>query len=144
MELTEYDKELLKIFEHDIFNNNIIIDQNTEVYIAEIEDKFDFVYSGIDWNEKNTKFFEKLDENSNKSEIVNLFFNKITASFPILKNEQIIVLGDYVTNIGYIMNFDFFVKNNKYFFELPQDTYVWFLESKKIINYTFEDELFFG
>ena len=86
--------------------------------------------------------FKKLT--NNKNETIDAFLKNIIHNSPNLIDEEIIIIGDGALNLGYKTNFKTFLKSYNTFFELPQDTYIWFSKSKKIINYTFEDELFFG
>ncbi|GEM_PF-2060164 len=145
METTEFDLEILSILKNDIENGKIIVQKNTDSYIEEMENYYPFGYNSIDWMKKDNVFYVDLKNlTNNKNETIDVFFKNIIHNSPNLIDEEIIIIGDGALNLGYKTNFKTFLKSYNTFFELPQDTYIWFSKSKKIINYTFEDELFFG
>jgi len=146
MNITAYDKELLEIFRDSIAVNKIKVEQNVNSFITEMEENFDFGYNGINWNSNNVIIYENVynEREEKKNENIYYFFENLKNNYHNLTDAKIIVIGDNLTNLGYVMRFDFFCNNSIPFLELPQDTYIYFLELKKIINYTFEDEIFFG
>ena len=141
---TDYDKELLMKLKTEIAENKINIHNNIDDFINEIEINYPMGFSGIDWTEKKPVFFVNFYDQNELLEKITYQFSKILNIFPELLNEKIIIFGDGLTNLGYEMIFDDFIKLNRNFLTIPQHTYIWFTDSKKCMNITFEDELFFG
>ncbi|PKF74193.1 hypothetical protein [Chryseobacterium sp. PMSZPI] len=145
MEATEFDIEITNILKKEFENNTIAIEEDTDRYIDEMENHYPFGYSGVDWTKKdNILSLDVKSTEGNRREQINIFFKEILKDYPNLIDEEVIIVGDGALNYGYMIRFENFIELFHLFFELPQDTYVWFLDSKKLINYTFEDELFFG
>lgn len=145
--MTEADIELLEIFKISVLQGYTIIHHNNTVFFEILEEKFPIGFNRIDWNKHKEYFSESLGNTKNqteKEEHIKFFLNKISISFPELKQEKVIVFGDNSIDLAYEMNFEVFVKHAHLFFELPQHTYVLFTESMKCLNYTFEDVIYFG
>lgn len=141
---TEYDIELLKDLKDYISNGLIKIHDYTAQFVDDMEKNFRMGFNRIEWSDDNYLYYENLIENKDKNKVISNFLRKIAQNHPEILNETVVVIGDGVTNLGYEMKYSDFMKTNHYFFDLPQHTYVFFIASKRCINLTFEDELFFG
>lgn len=89
---------------------------------------------------KKKLYFYSLKEN----EDIEPHLLKISTFFDGLLHEKIIIIGDGLTNLGYGMRFEDFIRLNKHFLSIPQHIFIWFNNQKKCINITFENDLFFG
>jgi len=141
---TEYDNELLIKLELEIKENKINVHENVESFINEIEANYPMGFSGIDWLEKKPLLFVGYSDESDLLENIADGFSKMLNICPELLEERILVIGDGLTNLGYEMRFNDFIKLNKIFLTIPQHTYIWFIDSKRCINITFENEMIFG
>lgn len=142
---TQYDKELITKLENEITEKIIHIYENTDDFIKEIEDNYPMSSSRIDWVTKKPLYFVDLSENEkifleNSTKIL----LEISLIYPELINEKTIVIGDSLTELGYEVNFEHFIKLNNLFLSIPQHIYLWFPRIKKCINVTFENEIIFG
>ncbi len=144
--MTEYDIELLNELNKEIEKGVVKILENTDSFFDDIERWYPIGFSGVDWSKKEYIFFFDLNEDSKVlvSQKVGEYLQQIIEKFPELLDENLIVLGDGLTNLGFEMKLIDFMKINKLFFVIPQHTYIWFTETKKLINLTFEGELYFG
>lgn len=142
---TMYDKELISYIDYKGFCNDIIIYESTDGVINELEEYFVMGYGGIDWNQTKIIFMESLDSNVEQYLVqAKNFLKKIIISFSHLQNETVFVIGDNLTELSYKMKFQKFIELFDQFLKIPQHTYIWFTESKKCINFSFENEVFFG
>jgi hypothetical protein len=142
---TEYDKELLFALGQKILSGSVKIHEQTDRIIEEIEAKFAMGLNGIDWEKHEIIFSEH--SGSNQDDYLNeagKFLKKIKDTYPYLLDERIIVLGDGLINLSYEMKFSDFLSLYDKFLSIPQHTYIWFIEPKKCINFTFENEMYFG
>lgn len=138
---TEYDIELLEVLERKI---EFEFECNTNEYFKILSKQYSNKFNRIDWYKNGFIFHKVVDDEQKKQKCINGFLKGIVVSFPQLLIEQVIFIGDSLTNIAYKMIFSDFINVNEYFLSIPQHSYVYFSKSKKCINYTFEDELFFG
>lgn len=143
---TIYDTELLANLCNEINEGIIKIHENTSNFFEEIENYFPTGFSGIDWATKKCIFYYHIKNNEEeiRRSIFESFFEKISYNYPELLKENIVLLGDGLTNLGYEMKFYSFIMIYYHFFDLPQHSYVWFQNNKKCINFTFEGDLYFG
>jgi len=142
---TIYDQEIISFISDNNFLNKVIIEKDVDNVIEQIEDNFIMGYNGIDW-EQNLIIFSKrmspLPEEYIKES--RFFLEKINKSYPNLLEEIIYIIGDNLTDLSYKMSFHCFLLFFDKFLLIPQHTYIWFIKSKKCINFTFENEVFFG
>lgn len=145
MQTTEYDIEILSFIEQNSLINIIKVSEHTDSVINEIESNFTMGFSGIDWNERNIVYSQILNTNPIEYLIeAKKFLFSITKLYPHLLNEKISIIGDNLTNLLYEMTFIDFIDMSDLFLSIPQHTYIWFAASKKCINFTFENEAYFG
>lgn len=141
---TEYDKELLNSLKDKIASEEIIVHNNVNKIVEEIESFYPMGFSGIDWLKSEYIFCQTISLNENKSTEILEFFYKIIDRYPELIDEKIIVIGDSLTELAYEVKFSNFLILFNHFFSIPQHTYVWFRKSRKCINLTFENTIYFG
>lgn len=142
---TEYDKGLLLYIENNGFSNIIKINEQVDDVIEDIEENFVMGFGGIDWGQSEIICSQKLDSNFVKYlEKTKVFLEGIGKSFPNLLDEKVCVIGDNLTNYSYEMAFKDFMHVSEQFLSIPQHTYIWFADSKKCINFSFENEVYFG
>jgi hypothetical protein len=79
-----------------------------------------------------------------KEKYINDFFEQVFGFIPNAAEEMVVIWGDGAIDRAYRIEFVNLKSVCHLFFELPQHTYVWFELTKKLLNYMFEDELFFG
>ena len=102
--------------------------------------------SGINWNKSRPLIFLHLGSKSSsqKEELIEKCLQQVIELDQENKSAKIVVVSDGQLNCAYKMEFGKFTALWKLFFTLPQHTYVYFLDSKRCLNYTFEGELIFG
>jgi hypothetical protein len=142
---TEYDINLLNSISHELSLSDIVIHEQTDSIVEDIEKKFVMGFNGIDWTKSNVIFSERINLGADEYLLeIGKFLKMIYESYPNLLEAKVIVFGDSLTNLGYEINFKDFVNLYENFISIPQHTYVWFIEQKQCINFTFENEIFFG
>jgi hypothetical protein len=142
---TIYDKDLMLYFDKKGLIKEVLFNGKKDEIIYKIEEHFVMGYSGIDWENNNVLFSQKLyPENENYIDEIKGIIEKIINSFPNLLKEKVFVIGDSLTNLSYEMDFNLFINEMEQFLLIPQHLYIWFDESKKCINFTFENEVYFG
>lgn len=142
---TEYDKEILSFIEDKGLSRSIITHDQADVIIDEIEARFVMGHNGIDWGKNEIIFTQKFDADYGKYlNEAGFFLGKIEKSYPYLLDERVIVIGDNLTHLSYEMKFKDFLSVFDAFLSIPQHTYIWFIKPKKCINFSFENEGFFG
>ncbi|HEY1038599.1 MAG TPA: hypothetical protein VGF30_04300 [Bacteroidia bacterium] len=142
---TVYDSELLNLLKNKIDDGIIKVNENVNIYFEEIEKSHSIGFNGIDWLKNSYIYFLDLRESEPEHlKKTNHFLANIADNFPQLMSETIVVIGDSLTSLGFEMKFADFIELHELFFNIPQHTYIWFPVSKKCINLTFENELYFG
>lgn len=143
---THFDTELLDNLAMQISDGVVVVHKNEKTFIQSIEQHYPFGQSTIEWHKLTG--MEHIDlreiDNSLHPETRREFLDAIALKSPELLNERVVVIGDGAIDLVYGMKFKDFVNLSEHFFTLPQHTYVWFPASKKCINLTFRDELYFG
>ena len=135
----------MSFIENNNFSNYIKFNENVDDVINKIEQNFIMGYSAIDWGKNKILYTQKLSlENEKYLQDAKKFLEKVIISFPNLLKEKVILIGDALTNLSYEMTFEFFLLVFEQFLLIPQHLYIWFVESKKCINFSFENEVFFG
>ena len=137
-----YDKELYSYFEREQLLSQIKISDTADEIISQLEQKFNFGYSGIKWNEQNILLSQKISAKEETN--IMYFLSGVIKLFPSLHQEVAFLVGDNLTELVYEMNFSVFLNCYEVFLLIPQHTYIWFPESQRCINFTFEDEVYFG
>jgi hypothetical protein len=129
-----------------IADGKVQVHENDRAFIKSIEQHYPFGHSTIQWHTLTGVQHIDLNEiDKNKHQQARQkFLDTIAHNLPELLNERVIVLGDGAINLAYGMKFGVFIAISEHFFSLPQHTYVWFPASKKCINLTFRDDLYFG
>lgn len=141
---TRYDNELLVKLEPEINENKIRIHENINIFMNDIEANYPMGFSGIDWDKRKPLFYVDFNSEDVLLKKIDDEFVKILNSFPELSNEKLVIIGDNLTELGYEVSFKDFIRLKSLFLSIPQHVYLWFLNSKKCINITFENELIFG
>lgn len=142
---TAYDKEIKLYIEKWGFSKFVNINEQTEDVVIQIEENFIMGFSGIDWEQNEIIYSQKLDSDPEKYlNEAKIFLDKICISFPNLLDERVIVVGDNLTSLSYDMKFEYFLYLFDQFLSIPQHFYCWFPVSKKCINFSFENEVYFG
>lgn len=141
---TKYDNELLVKLEHEIGENKIKVHENINIFMDEIEANYPMGFSGIDWDKKKPLFYIDFNSESMLLQKIDDEFIKILNIFPELSNEKLVIIGDNLTELGYEISFNDFIRLKNFFLSIPQHMYLWFPNIKKCINITFENELIFG
>lgn len=145
MKKTAYDIELSLFLKKEVPDENFLIYESSDNFFDEIEKYYPTGFNGIDWQLHKPIFFEYVDTNSEDALIkISSFLLQIKKEFPVLYEENVVIFGDNLTSVACQMKFKVFSEFFDAFLSIPQHTYVWFVESHKCINYTFENELFFG
>ena len=141
-----YDKEIKNFISNEIKNGIISLEPDSNKYFDEIETYYPIGFSGIDWNEKGNLFYYDLNQLSDfeKTNAINKILSEFILKNKEYKQQPVAIIGDGAIENVYLMLFEEFLNVQNYFFELPQHTYVYFIEIKKCLNYTFENELIFG
>ena len=123
-----------------------IIKLNVDRYFELIELNFPMGLNRINWEEvENHRTIEVnlKDELNSKFEILN-FFQELKRESIVNESDNIFVFGDGSIENVYKMPFYVLEENVMEFFTLPQHTYIINENADWCINYTFEDDLFFG
>ncbi len=140
---TNYDKELLIELKSEI-NKNITIHKDINDFLRDIKTTYPMGFSGIDWDKKKPLFYVNFDSEELLLETIDDEFSEISTIFPELLNENLVFIGDNLTELGYEVSFKNFMRLQKSFLSIPQHIYLWFPKIKKCINITFENELIYG
>lgn len=139
---TNYDKELLhELKEVDI---NVTIHKNIDFFLNSISNNYPMGFSGIDWDMKKPLFYIDFETETNLFENLEGELSKILKICPELNSENLVFIGDNLTEFGYEISLNNFIKFKKNFLSIPQHIYMWFPKIKKCINITFENEIIFG
>lgn len=143
---SEYDDRLLSELELEINSNIIKIHGSSSGFFDEIAAHYPTGFSGINWGQTTPILFEKIESSDQiqRQAVINHFLEDIIVNLPELQNEVVVVAGDNLINLAFEMKYKDFISVNMHFFSIPQHTYIWFTQSKKCLNLTFEDEIFFG
>ena len=144
MKGTKYDIELQNCLDGKISNGTIKIHSNVSEFIADIEATYPMSFSGIKWADQPNTRLLSMQGSTLPTSAVKTFLEQIVWDFPEMANENVVVIGDGLTEFGYEMSYANFIRSSECFFEIPQYTYIWFYQSKKCINLTFWNELYFG
>ncbi|RXM40289.1 hypothetical protein BOQ62_07110 [Chryseobacterium sp. CH21] len=116
MENTEFDLEIITIFNKEFENKTITIKEDTSNYIDEMECYYPFGYSGINWKKKdNVLSLDLKNIIENKDKQIDNFFNLILKKHPVLIDEEVIIIGDGALNNGYLIKFNNFIKLSYHF-----------------------------
>ncbi len=144
--MSAYDEELVESLRKEIENEDIKVCEETLSHFNEMGKIYPPAHNGIDWDKKGIDYFKDLSSFSGKEqgEMVSKSLEEIVAEYPDLLDEEVVVLGDSLTELGYLMKFKKFIELQDDFFSVPQHCYVFFSKRKKCINLTFEGYLYFG
>jgi hypothetical protein len=145
---TTYDKEIEAEFEEYI-QQGVIEICNPNAYFIVIEDNFPMGLNRIAWEKVKEHHFLDLSNISTtkeqqKRKVVHDFFRNVEQMYPIIAQKKFIIIGDNALHQGYKMGWDIVQKSAHFFIDYPQHTYIIEEEGTICINYTFEDELYFG
>ncbi len=140
--MSQYDDDLQKTLSKMLDKNDFrIVDPNP--YFQRIEKYFPISNNGIEWSLVQNRLFEAVKLN-NRNHEVSKFINEVLLNYPDLKKETVTVIGDDLTEFGYELSFKHFINCFEKFLEVPQHIYVIFNDSNACMNYTFEDDIYFG
>ncbi len=145
IQMLAYDLELITLLAKAIRDRQVILHNISNFYFDVLEQFYPIGFNRISWN-RIDHVYENLAglETEKKRVLINSFFENILKNYPQLLNARVFVFGDGEMGLTYEMNFTLFKDLAIEFFEFPQHTYAYFKELNKCINYTFEDELYFG
>lgn len=142
---TIYDNELISYIKYNHLSHVIKVDEQTDEVVKNIEENFVMGFSGIDWEQNEVIYSQKLDSDLEKYlDEAKIFLEKVRLLFPDFIGEKVFIIGDNLTNLSYEMTFEYFLNTFDQFLSIPQDIYIWFADSKKCINFSFENEVYFG
>jgi hypothetical protein len=142
---TQYDQELRSYIDRESLATHIEISHTTDEIVKAIETNYTMGFSGVDWTKNKVIYTERLDSNLEiYLQQAKILLEKIASLVPALLDERVIVIGDNLTYCAYHMPFEEFLKMSDAFLSIPQHIYIWFPISKKCMNFTFENEFFFG
>ncbi|QQL50730.1 hypothetical protein [Mucilaginibacter ginkgonis] len=137
--MNDYDKEVVEKL-----NDLILAYESSEKWFSLLDRKYPIGLNRIDWS-KVDDIQESLSSDTVEGlEKVPEFLAEIALKENLAYDAEVVVFGDGVMDNAYTLTFAEFAKHYRLFFELPQHTYVWFKGIEKLLNYTFEDDLFFG
>ena len=134
-----YDLELKTSLKSLIDSGEIEVNE-PDYYFELIERHYPISSNRIDWERVGGSIAEYIEEES-KSEQLKKFLNLVLKEDSSLSLENVVVFGDDLLNFAYKLRFENFMKHHEIFFSIPQHTFVIFEESKKCINYTFENDI---
>ncbi len=139
-----FDAELLVDIGFEIERKEVIIVDEIEQYADLILNNYPQGLNRIDWNENNLVLIkEEAYSEEFWKKVIKKKLSEICKVYN-LGNSEFVVLGDNLINKAYKMTFNVFLEIFWSFFSIPQHTYVISDDGSFCINYTFEDELYFG
>jgi len=134
-------------FEQEIIESlrgKIKVTEKSDGYFNFLEENYPIGLNRINWSKVANHRLLILSGDKDRLVKILKFLNEIVEDCNIDKYDEIVVWGDQTIDNAYTLNIEDFLTSFQLFFDLPQHTYGWFKKIDKIINYTFEDELYFG
>ena len=137
-----YDNLLIKNVEEQNINYTVI--SNLSYYMENLSKHFPFIGSRIDFSSLHNYKLVKSDQENVSFDVVN-FIQKLIEEKIFSKEDEIIYIGDSLTEVGYEFYLKDLLKVIPFIIdEIPQHHYLLFKDFKKIIYISFENEIEFG
>ena len=139
---TEFDEEIEVELQEQLDRSEVKVLAGDQ-FLRVIESAFPMGLNRIAWDKIPAKHHIRLVEYSKAP--VESFLESIRGEYPELDSYTVWVIGDDAIEQTYEMPFSLFCDRFDLFLSLPQHSYVIFGESADFcLNYTFEDDLYFG
>lgn len=140
------DNELRLALQSEISTGKVVIKEDAQPYFDLLEANFPVGFSGIDWGQRAPVLSLDLRDPSpeDRAERIKGFWLLMQGFSPEILSEKVAVFGDGQTDHAYEMTFGNFRDLWPLFLEIPQHTYVYFIDVNRCFNFTFEDEMIFG
>ena len=122
---------------------SVKIHRENDFCFEKLEQNYPIGLNRIDWEEVDDKLFKLVEDQNKQGELFSQFLSEVETKYPKIKDGELIVFGDDSINQAYQMSYETFKKMSMEFISLPQHTYI-LVSSNKCLNYTFEDEMYFG
>jgi len=137
---TVYDQELLEALSN---FSDIEVIGDPGPYFKLIEERFPIAMNRVDWSAKANHRFLDLQglEANQKLTSLRSFVEELEAKS---EDQYVVVIGDGAQENAYRFELSILKHVIGYFTSMPQHVFVLFEKSGACLNYTFEDELFFG
>lgn len=142
--MTAYDQELIEKFDCYIKENSIQIHENFDEIARNFEKYVHFSGSRIAWRERECVFFAELTYHIDSNQLAKECVKIIARTYPKLQDKDVLVFCDGGLDLVYQMRFSLFAEVCVDFFEQPAHVYVWFANTDRCLNYTFESCIYFG
>lgn len=139
---SQYDLEIIESLENRIRDKSVTV-VSPDAYFEMIEKNYPISLNRIDWSLVPTADHANINESNLEEEVAD-FIDRIIDNEPSIESEEVVIVGDDLTEDGYELPFFLFKELFSVFLKIPQHTYVVFRKSKKCLNYTFEGNIYFG
>jgi hypothetical protein len=137
-----YDNLLIKNVEEQNITYTVI--SNLSYYMEDLSKHFHFIGSRIDFSSLHNYKLVKSDQGKVSFDVVN-FIQKLIEEKIFSKEDEIIYIGDSLTEVGYEFYLKDLVKVIPFIIdEIPQHHYFLSKDFKNIIYISFENEIEFG
>lgn len=137
-----YDDSLIKYADNLKIKYTIISDQTC--YVENINRYFPFLGERIDFSKLNNTKFVDSNQKSISCDVIR-FIKELIDERICSKNEVVIYIGDNLTNNCYEFHLNDLLTIIPFMVnEIPEHHYLLFMDFKKIIYISFEDEIKFG
>ena len=137
-----YDNLLIKNVEEQNITYTVI--SNLSYYMENLSKHFPFIGSRIDFSSLHNYKLVKSDQGNVSFDVVN-FIQKLIEEKIFSKEDEIIYIGDSLTEVGYEFYLKDLLKVIPFIIdEIPQHHYFLSKDFKKIIYISFENEIEFG
>lgn len=142
--MTAYDQELIEKFDSYIKKNSIQIHENFDEIVENFEKYVHFSGSRIAWCERECVFFAELTYHIDRIQLAKECVQIIARTYTKLQDKDVLVFCDAGLDLVYQMKFSLFAEVCTDFFELPEHVYVWFANTDRCLNRTYESYIYFG
>lgn len=141
----DFDQELRNKV-HNVIGETLEVVLDGEKYYELLEKRFPIGLNRIEWTKIDQYRSKEIDFGNReiaKTEVLNFIFNVVKIA-DVKEGDEVVVLSDDALNNTYKMKFSVLLDCIDEIFFLPQHTYVLPLDANWCLNYTFENDLYFG